>query len=709
MVHIRACDAKGPDPDTSEMMKLKITTNVSRLGPVACFLRPDLGGNQEEDPESSGWPTDVLGLLCTAAIALVGLGWLIAVTRRPVLFEHGPLLLFLLGVVVLLRRLIFAVFREARSWDYIEFRGPLAGVVSWSAALSLGPTALWISGVGTLIHSLFRPPSVSRPRRWHHARHVGLELTEITASLLALGVHRWAGGTFPLGSLTVAALTPAVLATATRFVLCQLFSLPLLLDRRRSLRRWSAAQGPGRYVGVAVVLLLLVDSFAILAAALYAEAGVGIYLFFVGGVVLVGLLTNRLSRIAMRSRQRAREFERLERLGRDIIQTPVHPSTLSSVLSKHIPGMFTAFQIEVRLFPDQIIYRYPEHSSLLPDVAWDWLRTLSEAQCLLPGERHPWTETTTGSEQLTERVLITAPIFKSESSVPVGGVAMTHETQAAWGREDVATAVPAIQTLASQIGSALHGAELYRIEQELSLAGQIQSSFLPNELPDIAGWQLTAILKPARQTAGDFYDVIPLPNGRFGLVVGDVAGKGMGAALYMALARTLLRTYALEYHDRPDFAMKVTNRRLLMDTDVTMFVTVFYGVLDPRTGTLAYCNAGHSPPYLLHPENVGEIGRLTKTGMALGAMPGVSWEQRVVDMVAGDTLVLHSDGVTDAQDERGCFFGEEKLQKVMTAVAGNPAHRVQDAVIQAAQDFSGEAAQFDDITLMILVRDTEDG
>ncbi len=624
------------------------------------------------------------------------------------LFEHWPLLLLLLGIVVLLRRLTFVVFREARSGDYVEFRGALAGIVSWSAALSLGPTALWISGVGTLIHSLSRPPSVSSPGRWQHARSAGLELTEITSSLLALVVHRWVGGTSPLGSLALAALTPAVLATATRFVLCQLFSLPLLLDWRGLLRRSSTTDDPGRYVGVALALLLLVDSFAILAAALYAEAGVGIYLFFVGGVVLVGLLTNRLSRIAMRSRQRAREFERLERLGRDLIKTPVDPSTLSSVLSKHVPGMFTALQVEVRLFPDQIIFRYPEHFPLLPDAAWDWLRTSSEAQCLLPGERHPWAETTAGTDQLAERVLITAPIFKSESSVPVGGVAMTQEARAGWGKQGIASSVPAIQTLAAEIGSALHGAELYRMEQELSLAGQIQSSFLPNELPGIAGWQLTAILKPARQTAGDFYDVIPLPNGRFGLVVADVAGKGMGAALYMALARTLLRTYALEYHDRPDFAMKVTNRRLLMDTDVTMFVTVFYGVLDPRTGTLAYCNAGHSPPYLLHPEDGGEIERLTKTGMALGAMPGVSWEQRVVDMVAGDTLVLHSDGVIDAQDERGRFFGEEKLQQVMTTVAGSPAHRVQDAVIQAAQDFSGETAQFDDITLMILVRDTRD-
>jgi hypothetical protein len=288
----------------------------------------------------------------------------------------------------------------------------------------------------------------------------------------------------------------------------------------------------------------------------------------------------------------------------------------------------------------------------------------------------------------------------------LAGVALVQQTRAAWGVDEVASSVPAIQTLASQIGSALHGAELYRMEQELSLAGQIQASFLPERLPEIPGWQVSATLEPARQTAGDFYDVIPLPNGRFGIVVADVVDKGMGAALYMALARTLLRTYALEYHARPDFAMKVTNRRILMDTDVTMFVTVFYGVLDPRTGRLAYCNAGHNPRHLLRAASGGHIERLTKTGIAVGAIPGTSWEQRVIEMAPGDTLVLYSDGVTDAQNERGGFFGEERLQGLIRANAGDPAHRIQRALFQAAQRFSGEVAQFDDMTLVAVVRDT---
>jgi hypothetical protein len=438
---------------------------------------------------------------------------------------------------------------------------------------------------------------------------------------------------------------------------------------------------------------------------LYAEVGLVVYLFFAAGIVLVSLLTNRLSRAAIRSRQRARELERLERLGRNILKTPVDPSTLSNILSEHVPGMFPNFQIEVRLFPDQVIYQHPDGSSPLPAPAWDWLRSTSQAHCLLPYEELPWEEGASVRERLDERALITAPILEPDGVAPIGGVALLQQTRVAWGMDEIVSSVPAIQTLASQIGSALHGAELYRMEQELSLAGQIQTSFLPGRLPEIPGWQVSAALQPARQTAGDFYDVIPLPNGRFGIVVADVADKGMGAALYMALARTLLRTYALEYHARPDFAMKVTNRRILMDTDVTMFVTVFYGVLDPTTGRLTYCNAGHNPPYLLRAGSGGDTERMTKTGMALGAIPGTSWEQRVVQIAPGDTLLLYSDGVTDAQDETGAFFGEERLEQVIRARAGSSAEQVLRTVLQAAQRFGGEATQFDDMTLMVVVRE----
>ena len=205
----------------------------------------------------------------------------------------------------------------------------------------------------------------------------------------------------------------------------------------------------------------------------------------------------------------------------------------------------------------------------------------------------------------------------------------------------------------------------------------------------------------------------------------DVADKGIGAALYMAMSRTLIRTYAGEYHTRPDYVLRVSNRRILTDTQADMFVTAFYGVLDPLTGTLAYCNAGHSPPYLLRidpPANAGEYTRageatqmvaqaLHRTGMALGVTQDAIWEQAVIQIDPGSLLVLYTDGITEAHNAQATLFGEERLlQAVQTAAAtrvgqGFAAQDIQDALLAAVHEFAGDTPQFDDITLMVVVRD----
>ena len=231
---------------------------------------------------------------------------------------------------------------------------------------------------------------------------------------------------------------------------------------------------------------------------------------------------------------------------------------------------------------------------------------------------------------------------------------------------------------------------------------------MPSELPEIPGWQLTATLIPARETSGDFYDLIPLLNGRFGLVVADVTDKGTGAALYMALSRTLVRTYAVEYDTQPELAFKVAHRRILEDTNTKQFVTVFYGILDPTQGTLTYCNAGHNPPYLFRSNGDDEIQELDNTGPPLGLrmFKDVAWEQRTVQLDPGDLLVLYSDGVTEAQDAHEEFFDEERLLEVGQANLGRSAQEVHDTILAEVDGFVGDAPQVDDITLMVLTRQT---
>lgn len=252
----------------------------------------------------------------------------------------------------------------------------------------------------------------------------------------------------------------------------------------------------------------------------------------------------------------------------------------------------------------------------------------------------------------------------------------------------------------------LIAADYQEVGQELALAWEIQASFLPDRLPELPGWQLDATLEPARETSGDFYDVIPLPNGRLGILVADVSGKGMGAALFMALSRTLIRTYALQYDTQPERVLSAANRRILADTNTSLFVTVFYGILDPEGGALTYSNAGHNPAFVLNPRRRDSIQQLFSTGIPLGMLGDVTWEQAQVQLNPDDVFVLYSDGVTEAQDRQEAFFGAERLLRIVQANLDGSAETIRAAIIGAVRDFTREAphARMDDITLMVVRR-----
>jgi serine phosphatase RsbU (regulator of sigma subunit) len=173
----------------------------------------------------------------------------------------------------------------------------------------------------------------------------------------------------------------------------------------------------------------------------------------------------------------------------------------------------------------------------------------------------------------------------------------------------------------------------------------------------------------------------------------------------MALSSTLIRTYAAEYPAQPELALRAVNRRILRDTDANQFVTVFYGILDPATGTLVYCNAGHCPPYLISAQDGGDIQRLIRTGVPLGIFEDETWEQGAVQIGPGDVLVLYTDGITEAQNAQGASFGEDRLLKAVSANLGRPAQGIQDAVATEIRRFVGDVPQSDDIVLAVVVRD----
>jgi sigma-B regulation protein RsbU (phosphoserine phosphatase) len=250
-----------------------------------------------------------------------------------------------------------------------------------------------------------------------------------------------------------------------------------------------------------------------------------------------------------------------------------------------------------------------------------------------------------------------------------------------------------------------------KMAEELALAGEVQASFLPRELLSIPGWQLSAMLKPARETSGDFYDLIPLPDGRWGIVMADVTDKGAGAALYMALSCTLIRTYAVEYPAQPELVLSTVNRRILAETHAMRFVTVFYGILYPATGRLVYGNAGHCRPYRFGAANSEGVQELVLAGIPLGIYGDQTWEQAEVQLEPGDVLVLYTDGITEARNGQGALFGEERLVESVTAKLDSTGSRrpsaqeIQDAILADVHRFAGDVPQSDDIALAVLIRD----
>ena len=257
----------------------------------------------------------------------------------------------------------------------------------------------------------------------------------------------------------------------------------------------------------------------------------------------------------------------------------------------------------------------------------------------------------------------------------------------------------ALRNLQKQLQDAID-----KFERELQMAGKLQASFLPQKLPVIPDWELAAKLVPARETSGDFYDVVRFPDGRLGFFVADVVDKGVEAALFMALCWGLIRTYAADYPEELQQAFWEVNQRLVKDTGGDKFVTVFYGVLDPRDGQLTYCNAGQSPGLLVKaPDGESVIG-LGQTGPPLGIIENQTWERRVEKIDPGDMLVLYTDGITDAQNGDGKFFDTEGFLEVLLSNSGRTALDVQEDILNSVNEFVAGVQQFDDIALFVVMR-----
>ncbi len=267
-----------------------------------------------------------------------------------------------------------------------------------------------------------------------------------------------------------------------------------------------------------------------------------------------------------------------------------------------------------------------------------------------------------------------------------------------------------LSTLAAQAAPAIRVAQLVReqaveiqarerLEQEMRVATLIQQQFLPRELPQLHDWQVAAYYGPARAVGGDFYDFIPLPDGRIGIVVGDVTDKGVPAALIMARTQSVLRGEAPRLQS-PAKVLERANEILLPEMPARMFVTCLYMILEPETGRVVYANAGHNLPYV---RTADEVIELRATGMPLGLLPGMDYPEHEAVLAPGQSVLLYSDGLVEAHDPAGDMFGFPRLKELMAVE--RPGSDLIDHLLDELHGFVGRGwDQEDDITLVALQR-----
>jgi sigma-B regulation protein RsbU (phosphoserine phosphatase) len=265
-----------------------------------------------------------------------------------------------------------------------------------------------------------------------------------------------------------------------------------------------------------------------------------------------------------------------------------------------------------------------------------------------------------------------------------------------------------MSAIASSAAVAIENARLYeiavekgRMERELQMAYRVQSSLITEQLPQFSGWEFAASWQPAREVSGDFYDFIPNGDGELCLVIADVTDKGMPAALFMALTRSLVRA-SIDQADSLAAGITRANRLICLDSNINMPVTLFLCQLGPDE-EIVYVNAGHNPT-IHYDVSKGEVIQLTRTGMFMGFDEHAEYTQEKVVLNSGDYLIFYTDGVPDAINEDQEAFGMERFLSVIEKNTKKSAADFLVAVEAAVQDFIGDTAPYDDITLLIAKR-----
>ncbi len=316
----------------------------------------------------------------------------------------------------------------------------------------------------------------------------------------------------------------------------------------------------------------------------------------------------------------------------------------------------------------------------------------------------PWTAGWLESEGFRGHALV--PLVAEGRSI---GVLMVDSRQPRLLNEDE---VRFLSLMANQAAMAIEKTRLHqeeikrqRLEEEMAVARQIQLSLLPEAPPVVPGWEFAAYYQPARQVGGDFYDFFELPgeSGELGMVIADVADKGVPAALLMALSRSIIRTKAMSPGLRPAEVLLRANRLIMKDSRARLFLTACYAALNTQTGCLVYTLAGHNRPLWLQ-ASTGRCQELMGRGAVLGIFEDLELAEFELNLAPGDLLVFYTDGVTEAMDANHHLFGEDRLGAVITANPAATPDQMLQAIVEAVYAFTDGAPQTDDLTLFVVKR-----
>jgi serine phosphatase RsbU (regulator of sigma subunit)/predicted ester cyclase len=360
--------------------------------------------------------------------------------------------------------------------------------------------------------------------------------------------------------------------------------------------------------------------------------------------------------------------------------------------------------VDEMLTPD-----FVNHNRLLPGQAPDregYLRAISAYHAAFSPGHLIIEDQVAGGDKVVTRFVVHSPHDRGElMGVAPTGRELTHEAivihRIVEGRIAEEWGIGTTGSTLRKQRLEQEERERERIEQELQVARRIQHASLPKEVHQLEGWQITPYYQPAREVGGDFYDFFDLEEGRLGVVIGDATGKGMPAALVAEATSNMLRAVAQALgSSSPGEVLARVNETLVARIPPNMFVTCFYAILDPKSGSLRYANAGHDLPYL---HRNGAAEELRAGGMPIGLMPGMGYEEKEIELDAGEGVLFYSDGLVEAHDPEREMFGFPRLRALVAEHA--ELRSLGDFLMEELYSFVGKGwEQEDDITLLTLKR-----